>query len=105
MRKKALSIATSLALQHFSRFDKIDRGKIADAVTHRIAHVCLQYEDPVAQALALSVMPVDELQEAAREASDVSVSMGEDPALAQEDALAQGILDWFKGSFFSWVRA
>ena len=63
----------------------------------------VQYEDPVAQALAMSLMPLDELEAQASEAMDVSTSMGEQPPLAREDALAQGLLDWFKGQFFTWV--
>ena len=65
--------------------------------------LCGQYEDPVAQAQAFSVMPMDELNSQADEAVEVSASMGESPALAHQDAFAQALLDWFKLSFFSWV--
>ena len=56
------------------------------------------------QAQALSVIPVDELREAAEEAAAISTLMQEQPALAAEDALALQLLAWFKSSFFHWVR-
>eukprot|EP00887_Chlorella_sp_A99_P007028 scaffold2.g7028.t1 len=66
---------------------------------------CQAYEDELAQAMALSVLPVDELRVAAAEAADLSRAMGDAPPLAEEDALAEGLLHFFKGSFFSWVNS
>jgi hypothetical protein len=49
----------------------------------------VQYEDPVLQAQALSVMPIDRLTAAAADAADASRAMCEQPPLAEEDALAE----------------
>lgn len=43
------------------------------------------YEDELAQAVALSVMPLDRLAAAADEAVAVSAAMGEQPPLGRED--------------------
>lgn len=64
----------------------------------------LQYEDQMLQCLALSVMPMEQLIMAAKEAAGVSRSLGEQPARAAEDSLAQELLHWFKHDFFTWVR-
>ena len=58
----------------------------------------------MAQALALSLMPLDDLEAQASEAVHVSVSMGEQPPVGRQDALALAMLDWFKGNFFTWVK-
>ncbi len=63
------------------------------------------YEDELAQALAMSVMPLEELQAAAAEAAAVSAALQEEPRLEEEDALAEGLLRWFKSKFFTWVDA
>lgn len=63
----------------------------------------LQCEDEMVQAMALSVMPIEELQAEAAEAVEVSSAMGEDPVVATQDALAEALLSWFKLHFFSWV--
>lgn len=44
-----------------------------------------QYEDEMAQACALSVIPLDRLTAAAQEAAAVSRAMGEDPPLPEQD--------------------
>lgn len=44
-----------------------------------------QYEDEMAQACALSVIPLDGLTAAAQEAAGVSRAMGEEPPLAEQD--------------------
>lgn len=62
------------------------------------------YEDELAQAMALSVMPLEGLQAAAAEAAALSRAMGEQPALDEQEALAQELLRWFKQDFFSWVN-
>lgn len=68
------------------------------------AVLCAQgYEDELAQAIALSVMPLEEMRGAAEDQAALSAAMGEAPPLALEDALAQELLAWFKTSFFSWV--
>ncbi|KAK9819776.1 hypothetical protein WJX72_002242 [[Myrmecia] bisecta] len=64
----------------------------------------LQYEDQLLQALALSVVPLEELQREAAEQVKLIEAMGEQPPLAAEDALAQGLLAWFKADFFKWVN-
>jgi hypothetical protein len=48
---------------------------------------------------------VERLALAADEACQLSASMGEDPALGWEDALALELLAWFKRDFFQWVSA
>lgn len=65
---------------------------------------CRAYEDEMAQALALSVLPADELHAAAAEAAELSRAMGDPEPLAQQDALAQELLLFFKQRFFSWVN-
>lgn len=55
------------------------------------------------QAMALSVMPLEELRSAACEAAELSAALGEAPPLSEEDALAQEVLAWFKRDFFQWV--
>ncbi|KAK9802630.1 hypothetical protein WJX73_007396 [Symbiochloris irregularis] len=60
-------------------------------------------EDELVQAMAFSVLPMEQLQAQASEAVEVSSAMGEDPAVALPDALAETLLAWFKLSFFSWV--
>ncbi len=62
-----------------------------------------QYEDETLQAMALSVIPEDDLQDAAAEAIAASAAAGNPPVLAQQDALARQLLLWFKRDFFSWV--
>lgn len=66
-------------------------GQVEDSVRKVRA-----YEDEMAQALALSVIPADELRAAAVEAAELSRAMGDCPALAEQDALAEAVLRWFK---------
>jgi peptide-N4-(N-acetyl-beta-glucosaminyl)asparagine amidase len=63
------------------------------------------HEDELARALALSVAPLDALSAAAGDAASLSVELGDDPPLAQEDALALELIRWFKADFFAWVDA
>lgn len=49
------------------------------------------YEDELAQAMALSVMPHERLVAAAEEAVAVSRAMGEQPPLAREDGALRGL--------------
>ena len=62
-----------------------------------------QYEDETLQAMALSVIPEDELQAAADAAIEESRQNGDAPVLAQQDAFVRQMLLWFKRDFFSWV--
>ena len=48
-------------------------------------------------------MPMEELRSEAEEAVALSAAMGERPPLSVEEALAQGLLRWFKTGFFRWV--
>ena len=63
----------------------------------------VQYEDETLQAMALSIIPEDDLQSAAAEAIAASTAAGDVPVVAQQDALARQLLLWFKRDFFSWV--
>ena len=63
----------------------------------------LQYEDETLQAMALSCIPEDELQEKAQQQVHEAHARGE--SLAEQDALAKQLLEWFKHSFFTWVSA
>lgn len=58
----------------------------------------------MAQALALSVIPLDELGDRAERAAVLSRQMEEHPPLDEVDALAEELLLWFKRDFFAWVR-
>ena len=62
----------------------------------------LQYEDEVLQAVALSLMPVDEMEAEAEDAASLSRELGEGRGVAAQDALVQELLAWFK-AFFTWV--
>ncbi|KAK9909396.1 hypothetical protein WJX75_001604 [Coccomyxa subellipsoidea] len=64
----------------------------------------LTYEDETLQAMALSVIPEDELQAAADAAIEESRQNGDAPVLAQQDAFVRQMLLWFKRDFFSWVN-
>ncbi|BDA42082.1 Peptide-N(4)-(N-acetyl-beta-glucosaminyl) asparagine amidase A [Coccomyxa sp. Obi] len=64
----------------------------------------LTYEDETLQAMALSIIPEDELHTAAAEAIATSAAAGDVPVLAQQDALARQLLLWFKRDFFAWVN-
>ncbi|GBG70656.1 hypothetical protein CBR_g7957 [Chara braunii] len=63
-----------------------------------------QYEDPIKQALALSVVPLEELEEKAA----VQIFTKKGISLPSEDlmrdALLEALLHWFKG-WFKWVNA
>lgn len=48
-------------------------------------------------------MPLARMRSAAADAADLSRQMGELPLLAEDDALVQEMLAWFKTEFFSWV--
>lgn len=62
------------------------------------------YEEELAQAMALSCLfDIDAMSHAAEEAADLSGELGEEPPLAQQDALALELLSWFKQDFFKWV--
>ena len=64
---------------------------------------CLQYEDELAQALALSVMPLEQLQAEAQDQVQLCSELAV-PCPDPEAALAEAILHWFK-RWFTWVRA
>lgn len=53
--------------------------------------------------MALSVIPEEQLREAALKAVEESRVRGDQPALAEQDAFARQLLEWFKRDFFKWV--
>ena len=63
----------------------------------------MQYEDEGLQALALSLMPLEEMQAEADDTASLSTQLGDGPEVAVQDALVQELLAWFK-NFFTWVR-
>ncbi|KAK9863780.1 hypothetical protein WJX84_004037 [Apatococcus fuscideae] len=63
----------------------------------------MQYEDEGLQALALSLMPLDEMQAEADDTASLSTQLGDGPEVAVQDALVQELLAWFK-NFFTWVN-
>lgn len=67
----------------------------------RIILCLLQYEDETLQAMALSCIPDDELREKAQQEIPEAHARGE--TLAEQDALAKQLLEWFKRKFFTWV--
>ena len=62
----------------------------------------MQYEDEELQAVALSLMPVEEMEADAAETARLSTQLGDDVPTAMQDALVQELLAWFK-TFFTWV--
>ena len=64
----------------------------------------VQYEDELAQAQALSVLPLDELQAEATDQAQLCAELGIDTCTDQQAAFGQALLDWFKSRFFTWVR-
>ena len=58
----------------------------------------------MAQALALSVLPLDRLQADAADQAQLCAELGVSICMDEQAALAQALLDWFKTSFFTWVR-
>ena len=71
----------------------------------RSGHVLLlmQYEDELLQAIAQSIMPLDQMNSSAEDAATLSAAMGEQPVRQVEDLLARELLTWFKHDFFTWV--
>ena len=61
----------------------------------------MQYEDETLQAMALSCIPDDELREEAQQQVHEAQAKGQH--LAEQDAMAKQLLDWFKHKFFTWV--
>ncbi|KAK9846350.1 hypothetical protein WJX81_002052 [Elliptochloris bilobata] len=66
------------------------------------ANAAIRYEDELLQSLALSVIPLDLLEQEAAETAASSSALGEEPPLSPADALALLLLEWFK-RFFTWV--
>ena len=66
----------------------------------------LTYEDPIAQAAALSVMPVERFESAAKEKLERAKTL--DPSLSDllySDFKLIEFKEWFKTEFFKWVDA
>lgn len=62
------------------------------------------YEDQISQAISISLIP-ETLTLAAKEAAELSNSMGDHPPLSYQDALSLELLSWFKRDFFKWVNS
>lgn len=56
-------------------------------------------------SLALSLIPVDILDQEAEESSSLSKLLQENPLLTKERALLSSLTRWFKTQFFKWVDA
>ena len=68
---------------------------------------CAQYEDETLQALALSLIPEDQLREKARQSIAGAQQQGSGAAAGsagEEDAFVRQLLAWFKRDFFTWVQ-
>jgi hypothetical protein len=63
----------------------------------------LQAEGELAQALVLSVMPLDDLEARAQRVLSLNQALRQDAHVALEDLLAKELVAWFKHHFFSWV--
>lgn len=61
--------------------------------------------DDESTCLALSLIPIDVLNQEARESSSLSQLLQENPLLTEERALLTGLTQWFKTQFFKWVDA
>ena len=64
----------------------------------------MQYEDELAQCMALSVMPVEEIQAEAADQAQLGTELGISTCTDEQAGTAQALLDWFKLRFMSWVR-
>lgn len=85
--EEAAAVAASqqqAAAQHHLRGAGAGQSHLVQMVEDA-ARKAAGYEDELAQAVALSVMPLERLEAAAEEASAVSRAMGEEPPLARED--------------------
>lgn len=65
-------------------------------------HTVARYEDPLLQAMALSLMPMDTIQARARDVLDLQHRLGDADTLHEEDIIAEELTAWFKRDFFSW---
>ncbi|GAX78680.1 hypothetical protein CEUSTIGMA_g6118.t1 [Chlamydomonas eustigma] len=63
----------------------------------------IKCEDELLQALALSVMPLDELRAESASELALNASLGQSISLSEEDLLVQKLLHWFKYEFFKWT--
>lgn len=62
------------------------------------------YHDELNQAIAASLIPLEDMEAEALQAVSLSREMGEEPPQTQEEALLRQLLTWFKSDFFAWVR-
>lgn len=74
-------------------------------LTCRACVFVMQCEDPIAQALAVSLIPLDQIECTARETLLLNERLGVEQQLGQEDLVLQGLLRWFKTDFMKWVRS
>lgn len=65
-------------------------------------HTVTRYEDPLLQAMALSLMPMDTIQARARDTIDMQRRLGDAGTLQEEDVIAEELTAWFKRDFFTW---
>lgn len=53
----------------------------------------------------LSLMPLDRIRQHAAELLQLNDSLGVSDELEEEDLVVQGLLRWFKESFFTWTNS
>lgn len=63
-----------------------------------------RYDDPLLQAMAMSIIPLDTLQAQARDALELQQQLGDahNNTLHVDDVLAAELTAWFKRDFFQW---
>lgn len=91
--------ARSVLEQELGIVDQQLIATVVDSIDKSIAY------DVESQALALSLIPMDVLDQEARESSCLSELLQENPVLTKERALLTGLTGWFKTQFFKWVDA
>ena len=79
-----------------------ERDQVYDQLTNSLEKV-INCEDEMLQALALSHLPLDTITTEASATLELNASLGESLPFALEDLVVQGVLKWFKTSFFTWM--
>jgi len=96
----------AIALE-LNRMKLAEKGALRDieASIIRCIDQVKSYEDEMAIAMALSMMPIDDMNIRAEESSSMSRLLEEKPSVSKEKGLLEELLCWFKNDFFSWVDA